>query len=91
MNSFYGPYYSAKEATTTNTFEDDIMPVEVEESTGFHVFELHAPTAGVSILTLVVALIAIALAYGTNGTSAPAGATCGPTSAGCRQFTAEFK
>ena len=40
------------------------MPVEVEESTGFHVFELHAPTAGVSILTLVVALIAIALAYG---------------------------
>ena len=63
MNSFYGPFYSSNE-TTTEKPVDNIMPVEVEQSTGFHVFELHAPTAGVSVLTIVVALIAIALAYG---------------------------
>ena len=62
---FWGPYYSAEDnlewttrATTTT------MPVEIEESTGFHVFEIHAPSAGISFFAIVCGLIAVALAYG---------------------------
>ena len=40
------------------------MPVEVEQSTGFHVIELHAPSVGVSFFAIVCALIAVGLAYG---------------------------
>ena len=65
MNSFYGPYYSERERKPeTNNYQDNTMPVEVEESSGFHVFEVHAPTAGISFFSFIVALIAIAMAYG---------------------------
>ena len=64
MNVFYGPYYSESATTTKKPFDGTEMPIEVDQSSGFHVFELHAPTAGVSFFALIFALIAIGLAYG---------------------------
>ena len=65
MIPFRGPYYSLDwKKTTVRYEEDDTMPVEVEQSSSFHVFEMHAPTAGVSFFAIVLALIAIGLAYG---------------------------
>ena len=62
---FWGPYYSEKPGSKKVIVTDDnIMPVEVEESSGFHVVELHAPSMGVSFFALVAALIAIGFAYG---------------------------
>ena len=60
MTAFWGPYYSQKEVTQRSTE----MPTEVEQSTGFHVFELHAPSAGISFFAIICGLIAIGLAYG---------------------------
>ena len=65
---FWGPYYSSSKTTVSPLQkalqDDDTMPTEIEQSSGFHVFEIHAPTAGVSFLAIVCALIAIGLAYG---------------------------
>ena len=60
--AFWGPYYSPSSKTTTPAPTE--MAIEVEQSSGFHVFELHAPTAGVSFFAIVCALIAVGLAYG---------------------------
>ena len=65
QGAFWGPYYSRNRGQRiVTTTEDTIMPVEVEQSTGFHVFELHAPSVGVSFFAIVCALIAVGLAYG---------------------------
>ena len=62
--AFWGPYYSRGRTTPSSVSTTSNMVVEVDESSGFHVFELHAPTAGVSFFALVCALIAVGLAYG---------------------------
>ena len=64
MTAFWGPYYSDKELRSSTPPPDNEMPVEVEQSTGFHVFELHAPSAGISFFAIVLGLIAVGLAYG---------------------------
>ena len=76
--SFWGPYYSreTKRATTTTT-EDPIMPVEIDNSSGLHVFEAHAPSVGMSFFTLVMALIALGFAYGLYKKCCSGGPCCG--------------
>ena len=65
QGAFWGPYYSRDRGQRiVTTTEDTIMPVEVEQSTGFHVIEIHAPSVGVSSFAIVCALIAVGLAYG---------------------------
>ena len=67
MNVFYGPNYPYRKLVTEKPCVckcDDTMPIEIDESSGLHVFEIHAPTAGISVFTIAIALVAIALAYG---------------------------
>ena len=60
---FWGPYYSRATEKKEEQVIDD-MTVEVEQNSGFHLFELHAPSMGVSFFALVAALIALGFAYG---------------------------
>ena len=64
---FWGPYYAPKEEKDPLLQleeEDDEMPTEIDESSGFHVLEIHAPTAGISFFAIALGLLAIGLAYG---------------------------
>ena len=59
---FWGPYYSQRDPISTTA--EDTMAIEVDQSSGLHIFEVHAPTAGISFFAVVCGLVAIALAYG---------------------------
>lgn len=75
---FWGPYYSSDRGRkTTTTTEDPIMPVEIDNSSGLHVFELHMPSVGVSFFALIFALIAIGFAYGLYLKCCSGGPCCG--------------
>lgn len=75
--SFWGPYYSRETERATTTTEDPIMPVEIDNSSGLHVFEVHAPSVGMSFFALVMALIALGFAYGLYKKCCSGGPCCG--------------
>ena len=62
---FWGPYYSPEDDFEWTTRPPTtVMPVEIEQNSGFHILEIHAPSAGISFFAIVCGLIAVALAYG---------------------------
>ena len=64
---FWGPYYTPGESVewTTESSTTTSMPIEVEEERGgFHILEIHAPTAGISVFAIACGLVIVVLAYG---------------------------